>query len=306
MADGEHELRIQILGPVRVWLGAEEVPLGAGRLRGVLALLALARGRPVPRDELVDVLWAGRSPASATNMLQTYVKRLRRAVDTQRAARQASRVLPTVGAGYALAVEPEAVDALRFRDLVASARTADPAAALDALRAALDLWHGPPLADVPGLATHPRIAVLVEERWAAAADLVDVGLALRLGARVLAIAEEAAEARPMDERIHARLIRTYLAVGRRSDGFTAYHRVRRRLVDDLGVDPGPELTGAHGELLRDPGPVVPTGPDGHLLVLDRATEVLGQAMDRFLEALDVLSRLASDRSQPFPGPGRAP
>ncbi len=247
-------LRVQLLGPVRAWRGGTEVPLGAGRQRGMLALLALAGGRPIPRDELVQVLWGEDPPASATNILHTYVKSLRRALETERRPRQSSLLLPTIGTGYALAVESCRVDALAFRQLVAAARaqqhSGEPGSRLQPLREALALWQGPPLADVPGLTGHPRFGPLVEERWSAVGDYIDEATSMGRAGEVLSLAEEAAQARSLDEQSHARLIRVYRLSGRRADGFAVYHRIRRRLVESLGVDPGAELTQAHRDLLQ--------------------------------------------------------
>lgn len=254
-------VRIQVLGPVRAWRGAAAVDLGATGQRALLGLLALAGGSPMSRAELVDALWGDRPPTSAVNVLQTYVKHLRRALEPDRRAYAPSTVLPKIGNGYALVVPADSVDLFRFRRLVAAA--ADPAlATAPAARAALldealRLWQGAPLADVPQFGAHPKAGALLAERRAALARygdaMTDAGFA---GEAVPALAEAAAD-QPLDEAAQARLIRAYQAAGRRAEAFATYHAVRRRLAEELGVDPGPELTSVHAALLsHDESPQV--------------------------------------------------
>ncbi|MEU4427126.1 winged helix-turn-helix domain-containing protein, partial [Actinoplanes sp. NPDC024001] len=116
-------LAVQLLGRIRVWHDGAEVDLGPPGRRALFGLLALAAGHPVSRRDLVDALWPHAAPRTATNVLQTYVKHLRRAVEPYRPARSRSAVLPAVGDGYALQVDDSAVDVLRFRELAGTARS---------------------------------------------------------------------------------------------------------------------------------------------------------------------------------------
>ena len=118
------DVHIRLFGPVAAWCGTTAVPLGSVRQRTVLALLALAAGRSVSRTDLVDTLWGDAPPRRAANVIQTYVKGLRRALEPGRPPRYPSGTLTTVGDGYALRIPPGQVDALRFRELVADARAA--------------------------------------------------------------------------------------------------------------------------------------------------------------------------------------
>lgn len=249
-------MRVQVLGPVRVWRGGDQLRVGPTGRRAVLGLLALAVGRPLSRAEILDALWRDRPPSSAVNVIQSHVTKLRRVLEPDRPPRAPSAVLPAVGDGYALHVPPDAVDLGRSRRLVATAAGARregnlPAAAAH-LREALGLWAGAPLADVPFLADHPAVTSLVTERWATVARYGEVMLAAGGAAEVLPLLEQAAAALPLDEDAHARLIRAYHATGQRGRAFAAYHETRRRLADELGVDPGADLAAAHAELLRDP------------------------------------------------------
>ncbi|WP_020673248.1 AfsR/SARP family transcriptional regulator [Amycolatopsis nigrescens] len=259
-------MRVQVLGPVRAWHSTEEVALGPTGQRAVLGLLALSCGRPLSRGDLVDALWGDRPPSTAVNVIQTRVKHLRRLLEPGRRPHTKSAVLPQLGDGYALRVAAGELDLVGFRDLVDRANGArhagDLAGAADLLSTALRMWEGRPLADVPFLATHPKVVALAEERFTAVARYGELMIATGAAAEALPVLEEAAVDHPLDEAAQARLIRAYQAAGRRAQAFSTYQEARRRLVDELGVDPGPELNSAHSTLLRNSGgPAVVTIPD---------------------------------------------
>jgi len=130
---GRSDLRIQLLGPVRVRRGVHEVDLGSTQQKGLLSLLALAAGQQVSRYRLSRALWGPSPPSSWANALQVYVARLRRVLEPDRPSRAASRLLPSIGDGYALMVEPDTVDALRFRRLLHRAAVAHRRCATDVL-----------------------------------------------------------------------------------------------------------------------------------------------------------------------------
>jgi DNA-binding SARP family transcriptional activator len=255
---------VQVLGPVRAWRDGDELDLGPARRRAVLALLALSAGRAIGQEALVAALWK-EPPRSARNIIHTYVKHLRQVMEPERSSHSNGTLLSRVGDGYALRVDAGTVDGLRLRKLVAEAQAArrggDAARVLATAGAALAMWQEP-LGGLPFLADHPSIVALGEDRWAAAGLYVDTALALGQAGEVVALVEEAATARPLDESCQARLLRVYHVLGRRADALMAYDRLRRGLADELGVDPGPELRQAYEALLRgDAAPVpVPTGP----------------------------------------------
>ncbi|GAB3976059.1 BTAD domain-containing putative transcriptional regulator [Plantactinospora veratri] len=252
-------MRIQLLGPVRAWRDGESLDLGPAARRVVLGLLALAGGKPLQRAELMSGLWYDREPpTSAANVIQTHVKHLRRLLEPERRPRDQGTVLRLVGDGYALHLPDAGLDVTRFRQRIDAATTAQRRGQLDAaaelLGEALALWHGAPLADVPTLASHPKVVALLGERQSALGRYGEVMIAAGRAAEGLPILAEAAVAAPLDEAAHARLIRAYHAAGRRGQAFAAYHEVRRRLADDLGVAPGPALAAAHAALLHDEEP----------------------------------------------------
>jgi DNA-binding SARP family transcriptional activator len=250
--------RIEILGSVRAWRGERELSLGPPQQRSVLVLLAVAQGQPIPVHEIIETLWETHPPASAVNVVQTYLKRLRQVLEPERATRRPSQVLPTVNGGYALRAAPEAVDLWRFRRLVRLAREArhdaDQARTATLLAEALDLWKGPPAGDLPGLGQHRRVQAVCEEHGSVVGWFAELALITGAVAEALPVVEQAAATRPFDEPLHAHLIRLYHAVGRRSDAVRVYQRSRRRLSDEFGFDPGPELSDAFRELLHDHRP----------------------------------------------------
>lgn len=253
----QNGLRVYLLGSVRVSRGPLACALGPPQQRSVLAVLALAAGQPVSRDELVNTLWPETPPARAANVIQTHVKHLRRILEPDRPNRAASAVLPAVGPGYALRIEPSAVDALRFRELVATARVArragDTARVWELARSAVALW-GTPVADVPALAAHPRVVPLLTEWQLVLGWYAEIATARGRADEVVPILEEQASLRPLDEPVQTLLLRAYAALGRRSDAFAVYAEARRRLVAELGIDAGQDLRSAYDELLRDDAP----------------------------------------------------
>lgn len=252
-------VRIQVLGPVRLWRGDVVVDLGPSRRRAVLALLALAGGRSVSRHDLVNGLWPDGPPASATNIIQTHVKHLRRLIEPDRRPRLSSMLLRTVGDGYALDLTAFDLDLVSFRQLVAAAAAAScdgrPLRAAELFRQALWLWHEAPVADLPLLADHPKITALLEERRTVLLQYGRFMIGTGSAGEVIAALEEMVHERRLDEAALATLIDAYRATGQRARAFDEYHRCRRLLAEELGVDPGPELAAAHAALLREADPM---------------------------------------------------
>jgi DNA-binding SARP family transcriptional activator len=254
---------VQILGPVRAWRGGTELALGPPGQRALFGLLAVADGQPLPRAQLIDALWSDQPPDRAVNVIQTYVKRLRRLLEPEREARSASLLLPTVGTGYALHLPVGSLDAAAFRDLVnaASAVASDPQGTAALLAEALGLWQAAPLADAPALADHPMVVSLVRERHAALGPYAEAMIATGAAAEALPLLAQAAAGQPLDEAAQARLIHTYNAAGQRDRAFAVYEETRRRLARELGIGPGQQLAEAHAALLREaaaePGAAVP-------------------------------------------------
>ncbi|SNY65230.1 AfsR/SARP family transcriptional regulator [Paractinoplanes atraurantiacus] len=246
--------RFQLLGAVEARAGGRVLELGHRRQCAVLAVLLLEANRPVTAGELVNRVWGGRAPQRDRETLYGYLSRLRGALAPAGDARIIRRA-----SGYVLTVEPEAVDVHRFHRLVASARKIDDClAALEAYEEALALWRGEAL---PGLDTpwlNDRRDAL--DRCRREAGLERNELALRCGrqARVLDEMSAAAAAHPLDERLAGQLMLGLYRAGRQGEALDCYRRLRTRLADEVGVDPGEPLRSLHRRILRaDPSLAAP-------------------------------------------------
>jgi DNA-binding SARP family transcriptional activator len=244
-------MRFEVLGPVAVAADGGRLAIGSERRRTILAVLLVERRRAVSVDRLVDALWGDAPPATAIRSLHSHVSRLRRALEDL--APGTAATIRTAGSAYRLDPTGHAVDAERFEDLVQQARgrLADPQAADALFDRALGLWRGPAFGD---LADHPAVrpeATRLEQlRAGAAADRVDARLAMGDHLAVLGELEAATATAPLDERPHAQLMVALYRSGRQADALGAYRRLQRRLADEVGIDPSPELRELHDRILR--------------------------------------------------------
>ncbi|MEU5943646.1 BTAD domain-containing putative transcriptional regulator [Micromonospora sp. NPDC047548] len=229
--------------------GGTELAFGAGRQRTLLGRLALTPNEAVTRSELIDLLWPDEPPESAVNLVQTYVTRLRRLL-APTALGAAPGMLRSGPAGYLLRVGPAELDLLRFRELVDQARAARPATALELLTDALAVWRAEPACDVGPLVGHPRSIAVSDERVQAAVRLADLADQLGRHDSSLAVLQALSDTHPLHEPLWGRLILALAANGLQAAALTAYQRIRGRLADELGIDPGPELADFHRRVLR--------------------------------------------------------
>jgi DNA-binding SARP family transcriptional activator len=277
-------MRVGVLGAAEVRVDGTPVDLGTRKQRALLAALALHRGRPVPPDTLVSLLWADAPPAGVTGTLQGYVAGLRRALEPDRPARAPSTVLVTEGSGYALHVPAENLDAACFDAVVGTAHQhlgagalvpAGGASTLSAadlelvvadLDSALALWRGTPyleLEDAPA-ASAERFR-LEELRLVALEDRAVAGLALGRHATVAAELESLTTSHPLRERLWALRAVALTRSGRQAEALDVLRQVRALLADELGLEPGAELRDLQTAVLRqDPGLTwsAPAAPPG--------------------------------------------
>ena len=231
-------MRFAVLGPLSVSLDGGPVSLGGRKQRTLLAVLLLHANAVVPRGELVDALWGERPPTSAAESLDTYVYRLRKVLGAERLLREAG--------GYRLRVAPGERDIDRFDELVTTARGAvaatDYDAAMLALSEALGLWRGPAWADE---LDHPAVRAdaerLEEQRLGALESRLETELAIGRGAELVAELEQLTGEHPLRERLLAALMLALYRAGRQTDALEVFHAARHRLIDELGLEPGPEL-----------------------------------------------------------------
>jgi predicted ATPase/DNA-binding SARP family transcriptional activator len=245
-----------VLGPLVLRGPGGPVRLGSARQRRLLAALAAHLGRPVDVGLLAELVWGADLPADPAGAVQTNVARLRRLLPP------GLRLVTTQEGCYRLEADRAAVDVTAFADHLAAAAAADPPARLDRLAAALALWRGRPFCELDHPSLEPEVARLGALRAAAAEQHAEALLATgRLGESVAA-AEALVAAEPLRESAVGVLMRALVAAGRQSDALAASARLRRRLAEELGLDPCPELRALEQRVLRQelPGPAVPGPP----------------------------------------------
>ncbi|MFE7656137.1 BTAD domain-containing putative transcriptional regulator [Streptomyces bottropensis] len=307
-------LRFEVLGPLRVRRGEEDLDLGFPQQRALLALLVVRAGRPVPAGEIVDVLWPERAPASARNVVRRYAGSLRRLLEPGLPPRAPGHRLLRRAGGYLLAAAEEEVDLLRFR---ASTKRGKRAAATGRSEVAsrhfvnaLGEWRGPVGMGMPTAVRKHAVFAAVERELAGTARMAaDAALLCGSSEQVLPRLRQALERDPLDESLHAALVLALAASGHQAEALTAYERVRRLLAEELGVAPGAELAAAHTRVLRqewgaagpraaaDPGPV--TTRSATLPGPFASTPQAGPPTDPAVGP-------DGDRADPVPGPRPAP
>lgn len=237
----------RILGPLEVRDGDRSLPLGGAKQRAVLALLLTRANAVVSSDRLIDELWGEEPPATAANIVQAYVSRLRKELGAE--------VLVTRAPGYTIEVEPGQLDLHRFERLVEEARQAladgeaDRAAKM--LREALTLWRGPALADFTYQPfAQAEISRLEELRLTALERRIEADLALGRHAELVGEVEALVAAHPLRERLRGHLILALYRSGRQAEALEAYQEARRALVDQLGIEPSSALRELEKAILR--------------------------------------------------------
>lgn len=256
-------MEYRLLGPVEVEREGRVLALGGPKQRAVLAILLLRRGSSVPSDVLIEDLWGESAPPTARNALQGYVFQLRKVLEPEIPRAQPHRILVSDGAGYRLDAPVDAVDVDRFERLAAEGRRLtqrSPQAAVGRFDEALALWRGPPLADLAYEAfAQAEVNRLDERRLTVQEDRIDALLAAGRHAEVVGELEALVEQHPLRERLRGQFLLALYRSGRQSEALEAYASARSALVEQLGIDPGPELRALHLAILnQDPGLAAPT------------------------------------------------
>jgi DNA-binding SARP family transcriptional activator len=287
-------MEFRILGPLEVRDGGRAIPTGSGRQRELLALLILNANETVSTDRIVDELWGGRPPRSAPKVVQNHVSHLRRALG--------DGLLVTHGSGYALSLALGQLDLDRFEQLLQQGREA--AAAGDAdqgaelLRSALHLWRGEPLADVAYAPfAQPEIARLDERRLAAVEQLMDAELRLGRHQDLVGELRSLVAAHPLRERLRAQLMLALYRSRRQAEALAVYQEARRVLVDELGIEPSPELQQLERSILQQ-------DPALELLTQSTSTSARLQGREPFVGREREQEALAAGLAETLAGAGR--
>jgi DNA-binding SARP family transcriptional activator len=274
-------LRFRILGPLEVERDGLPVEIAGQRQRRLLSSLLLTPNRLVTIDALVDRLWGDPPPATARTALHNAVSQLRKALGDE--------TIETLPAGYRLQVEPLCVDVVEFASRLEEAHAAAPAERRRLLDIALGLWRGSPYVELRDeLFAQGEIRRLEESYLVALENRIQARLDLGESASLVGELEHLVASHPDRERLRAHQMLALYRSGRQTEALDAYHVTRRRLVDELGIEPGRELQQLHAAVLRQD------------LSLDVEGAPRAQQTDHSAE---VMRALLAGRLVPFLGPG---
>jgi predicted ATPase/DNA-binding SARP family transcriptional activator len=256
-------MEVHILGPLEVRVGERPVVIRAGRPRRLLVVLVLHLGQRVSTDTLIETVWGSEATGGSVNALRILVSYLRRALEPTAGA----LVIETVEGGYRLVGDRSSVDAYRLEEAVSAAdRETDPNRCLITLDAALAAWRGSPLPEIADEEfVQADLQRLQELRLTALEQRVEALLHLGRHAEAATELHHLVVVHPLRERFHAQLMTALYRSGRQAEALAVYGRVRRRLAEELGLDPGPELQALEQAVLEqspDLGPPSSPRPAG--------------------------------------------
>ena len=236
-------LEFRILGPLEVLDGEEPLPLAGRNQRALLTLLLLRANEHTSTDRLVDQLWGEDPPRTATTSLQNSVVQLRKLLGPG--------VLHTKPGGYVLELDRGQLDLARFEDLVRASRSAEDGERARLLREALALWRGRALADLElEEFAQSEIRRLEGMRLDVIEDRIAAEIEVETTPELISELELLVRRHPLRERLWTQLMLALYRSGRQADALAAYREARRTLVEELGLEPGPELQALYGSILR--------------------------------------------------------
>jgi predicted ATPase/DNA-binding SARP family transcriptional activator len=267
-------MKFRVLGPMEVSRGDQALGLGGAKQRALLAILLIDANHVVGLERLADLLWRDEPPPTSDHIIEVYVSQLRRALEPGGAP---YHTLVRKPSGYVLQVAPDAVDSAEFQDLVEAAKSATPEQAEAQLTRALSMWRGPALADFAGEPfAAGEAARLNELRLHAREERIEAELALGRHGRLIGELQALVEEHPLRERLCGQLMLALYRSGRQAEASDLYQRTRQRLVDELGMEPGPDLQVLLRRILQqDAGlAAAPSGPPTAILPSGTVTFLL--------------------------------
>ena len=239
-------MQVRLLGPLEIEHAGRPVALGGRAQRALLARLLLDVNRTVSVDRLVEDLWGETAPATAQKMVQIYVSMLRKALP--------EGVLVTRSPGYAVVLEPEAIDLVRFEHLRERGRAAlaagSASVASDLLRQALGLWKGPALAEFAEPFAEIEARTLEDQHLACLEDRIDADLAVGRDSSLIGELEALVARNPLRERPRGQLMVALYRAGRQADALARHRHFREMLADELGIEPSPALRELERRILQ--------------------------------------------------------
>src|ERR1700677_3980836 len=239
----------RLLGPIEGFIGDNAVEFTSGRQRKLMALLLFYRGQVVPLDRIIDAIWEGEPPVTANGQVQTCVFGLRR----QFRELGTGDLIRTAPIGYAIHVPDGSLDIVNFERLAgegaACAAEGRPEEAVRSPRAALALWRGQGAANVDGRLRWAIAGRVNEDRIRVVEECVDLELSLGRHHRLVGELSELVASYPLRERLRAQHMLALYRSGRQAEALESFQEVRQVLVDDLGLQPGEELSAMQRAIL---------------------------------------------------------
>ncbi|GHJ37053.1 BTAD domain-containing putative transcriptional regulator [Streptomyces sp. TS71-3] len=241
-------IRFLVLGPLEAWEGERRIHLGGVVNERVLAVLLLEAGRVVPIFRLVQAVWSETPPVTASHQIRKAVAELRRRIP------DGSDLINTEPSGYRMTLQEWQLDLSLFTAREESARQAlavgARAEAAEQLDEALTLWRGPVLPDTGSATIDAAAAVLEERRLTATETLFDLRLSRGEAAGIIGELRGVVAAHPYRESVRRQLLLALYRAGRQAEAIDEYANARKLLSDELGIDPGPELSALYESILR--------------------------------------------------------
>ena len=259
-------MEIGILGELIVDRGDHVVTISAPMQRKLLALLGTHVNRPVSLDRALETLYGDALPGNAPRALRFHVSKLRAALEPDVPATQRTTVIRTMPNGYQLDLDPSSIDAHRFASLANEAAdilASQPAEAAAKATEALGMWRGEPLAEFEyDDFAQPMRSELAERRLLLEETLVEAQLSLNDNDGAIALLRPLIDNHPYREGLYALLMTALYRSGRQVDALAVYQEARELLLDELGVDPGPDLSDLEYQILTQAPGLLPTPPSG--------------------------------------------
>jgi DNA-binding SARP family transcriptional activator len=249
-------IRFTVLGPLEVLRDGFDHAPTTPKVLSLLAVLVMRPGKMVHIDTLIRELWSDSPPRTVRTTLHTYVYHLRRCITRNGLAADSEKMLATKQSGYTFHIDPSQVDTFRFGQLQQAGHerqdAGDHAGAADAYREALDLWTGPPFANIhcgPVLSAYRT--ELLEQRRSVLHLRIEAEIVSGRHRELIGELRSLATGSPLDEALHGQLMRALGRSGRRSDAMAVYRMLRSRLAGELGVEPCDDLQSLHRELISE-------------------------------------------------------
>ncbi|MDT7799998.1 MAG: family transcriptional regulator, regulator of embCAB operon [Actinomycetota bacterium] len=249
-------VRFTVLGPLEVLRQGVDYAPSAPKILSLLAVLVMRPGKMVHIDTLIRELWSDHPPRTVRTTLHTYVYHLRRCIDQNGLAADGEAMLATKHTGYTFNIDPSQVDTHRFVRLQQAGQerqeAGDHSGAADAYRDALDVWTGPPFANVQcGPVLSAYRTELLEQRRSVLHMRIEAEIVSGRHRELIGELRSLTTGSPLDEALHGQLMRALGRSGRRSDAMAVYRRLRSRLAGELGVEPCDDLQVLHRELISE-------------------------------------------------------